>query len=168
MKALKSHPQFERPRRINNRINLAKYTAGLVLALVGLISAALMKGPIQHVSAETVALGWSYTGSLNTPRERHTATLLPDGKVLVAGGSSGAESLDSAELYDPATGKWNATGRLNGPRDAHTAMLLEDGKVLILGGQNAYHRENGYSEARRFDRYFICSGWDVCKAVKAR
>ena len=42
MKALKSHPRSERPRRINNRINLAKYTAGLVLALVGLISAAPM------------------------------------------------------------------------------------------------------------------------------
>jgi hypothetical protein len=44
MKALKSHPQIERPRRINSQITLAKYTAGLVLALVGLISAALMKG----------------------------------------------------------------------------------------------------------------------------
>ena len=106
-------------------------TAGLVLALVGLISAALMKGPIQLASAETVALGWSYTGSLNTPRYSHTATLLPDGKVLVSGGGN---SLDSAELYDPATGKWTATGTLNVPRASHTATLLEDGKVLIVAG----------------------------------
>ena len=139
MKAPKSHPQIERPRRINSRIKLAKYTAGLVLALVGLISAALMKGPIQLASAETVALGWSYTGSLNTPRSSHTATLLLDGKVLVAGGSyfSGDrfQPLDSAELYDPATRKWNATGRLNVPRPGgHTATLLPDGKVLIVGG----------------------------------
>ena len=68
MKALKSHPQIERPRRINSQITLAKYTAGLVLALVGLISAALMKGPIQLVSAETVALGWSYTGFIRLSR----------------------------------------------------------------------------------------------------
>ena len=135
MKALKSHPQIERPRRINSQITLAKYTAGLVLALVGLISAALMKGPIQLASAETVALGWSYTGSLNTPRYSHTATLLPDGKVLVSGGGN---SLDSAELYDPATGKWTATGTLNVPRASHTATLLEDGKVLIVGGGDAY------------------------------
>jgi hypothetical protein len=68
MKALKSHPQIERPRRINSQITLAKYTAGLVLALVGLISAALMKGSIQLASAETVALGWSYTGRIRLSR----------------------------------------------------------------------------------------------------
>ena len=68
MKALKSHPHIERPRRINSQITLAKYTAGLVLALVGLIGAALMKGPIQPASAETVALGWSYTDFIRLSR----------------------------------------------------------------------------------------------------
>jgi hypothetical protein len=151
MKALKSHPQIVRPRRINSRIKLAKYTAGLVLALVGLISAALMKGQIQLVSAETVALGWSYTGSLNTPRSSHTATLLPDGKVLVAGGANKFgdffQSLDSPELYDPATGEWNPTGRLNVPRELHTATLLKDGKVLIVGGFG----EDGLNGAELYD-----------------
>ena len=146
MKALKSHPQIERPRRINSQITLAKCTAGLVLALVALISAVLMKGPIQLASAETVALGWSYTGSLNTPRRSHTSTLLPDGKVLVAGGANtyGVQVLDSAELYDPATGKWNPTGRLNVPREFHTGTLLKDGKVLIVGGSvDDNHSFNG-------------------------
>ena len=68
MKALKSHPHIERPRRINNQITVAQHTAGLVLALVDLISAALMKGPIQRVSAETVALGWRYTGFIRLSR----------------------------------------------------------------------------------------------------
>src|SRR6266498_4567440 len=68
MKALKSHPHIERPRRINSQITLAKYTAGLVLALVGLIGAALMKGPIQPASAETVELGWSYTDFIRLSR----------------------------------------------------------------------------------------------------
>ena len=142
MKALKSHPQIERPRRINSQITLAKYIAGLVLALVGLISAALMKGPIHLVSAETVEFGWSYTGSLNTPRSSHTATLLRDGKVLVAGGF--AKKSNSAELYDPETGAWSSTGQLNGARSfAHTATLLKDGKVLIVGGNLFTQLENG-------------------------
>ena len=137
MKALKSYPQIERPRRINSRITLAKYTAGLVLALVGLIGAAtLVTGPISPASAQVVAWSWLRTGSLNTPRRNHTAALLSDGKVLVAGGSSGSYGgvLDTAELYDPVTGEWKATDSLNERHTLHTATLLKDGKVLIVGG----------------------------------
>ena len=54
---------------------------------------------------------WTVTGSLNTGRSSHTATLLPNGKVLVAGGFDSA--FTSAELYDPASGTWTATGSLN-------------------------------------------------------
>jgi Galactose oxidase, central domain len=139
LKAQKSHPRIERPRCINNRISLAKQAAGMILALVGLISAAtLATGPISPASAQEVARSWSRTGSFNTARYFHTATLLSDGKVLVAGGTGFSGDvvgfLDSAELYDPATGKWNATGGLNVPRTLHTATLLKDGKVLIVGG----------------------------------
>src|SRR5215471_16294672 len=49
---------------------------------------------------------WEYTGSLNAARFHHTATLLPDGRVLVAGGEDGYNALASVELYDPATGIW--------------------------------------------------------------
>src|SRR5262249_50334221 len=136
-----------RPRHINSRINLARYPAGLVLALVGLISAVLLKGPIQPASAETVALGWSYTGSLNTPRYGHTATLLTDGKVLVAGSTDDG----TAELYDPSTGKWNATGRLNVPRWANPATLLPDGKVLIVGGNDGNGGEFVLRSAELYD-----------------
>jgi N-acetylneuraminic acid mutarotase len=73
---------------------------------------------------------WSGTGSLNIARNDHTATLLPNGKVLVAGGSG----LNSAELYDPATGTWSVTGSLNIARVGHTATLLPNGKVLVAGG----------------------------------
>src|SRR6266513_4018883 len=52
---------------------------------------------------------WTATGRLGTARTLHTATLLPNGKVLVAGGNNGS-ALASAELYDPATGTWTATG----------------------------------------------------------
>src|SRR6266536_93044 len=66
---------------------------------------------------------WRVTHSLNTARAGHTATLLQNGMVLVAGGSAFA----SAELYDPASGTWTATGSLNTARDSHTATLLQDG-----------------------------------------
>jgi hypothetical protein len=77
---------------------------------------------------------WSTTGSLNTERIGHTATVLPDGKVLVAGGVNLFGYLASAELYDPATGTWSVTGSLNQYRDNHTATLLPDGTVLAAGG----------------------------------
>src|SRR5436309_11932652 len=78
---------------------------------------------------------WEYTGSLKTARFHHTATLLPDGRVLVVGGEHGRDPLASAELYDPATGTWSATGSLNTARDSHTATLLPNGNVLVAGGE---------------------------------
>ena len=73
------------------------------------------------------------TGSLITPHAQHTATLLSNGKVLVAGGVFGSP-LASAELYDPANGTWTATGSLAHARFDHTATLLRNGKVLVVGG----------------------------------
>ena len=59
---------------------------------------------------------WTATGSLGTARYGHTATLLPNGKVLVAGGCVDGSVLASAELYDPASGTWTATGSLDTAR----------------------------------------------------
>src|SRR4029077_3614336 len=73
-------------------------------------------------------------GSLNIARYAHTATLLPNGKVLVAGGYGNTGYLSSTELYDPARGTWTATGSLNNARSYHTATLLPNGKVLVAGG----------------------------------
>src|SRR5205823_8779606 len=76
-------------------------------------------------------------GSLHTVRGRHTATLLPDGRVLVAGGTdSFFPSLRSSELYDPKTGTWSTTGNLNTDRVLFTATLLRNGNVLVAGGES--------------------------------
>jgi uncharacterized delta-60 repeat protein len=76
---------------------------------------------------------FSATGSLATARFYHSATLLPNGKVLIAGGYN-AGYLTSAELYDPTSGTFSATGSLGAARYGHTATLLPNGKVLIAGG----------------------------------
>ncbi len=79
------------------------------------------------------------TGSLVNARASHSATLLPNGKVLVAGGvdPAGGATLASAELYDPAEGSWSITGSLNIGRSYHTATLLPNGKVLVAGGSGS-------------------------------
>lgn len=74
---------------------------------------------------------WTATGTMTEARRGFTATLLPNGTVLVAGGDTG---FSSAESYDPATGAWTATGNMVEGRFGHTATLLGDGTVLVAGG----------------------------------
>lgn len=82
------------------------------------------------------------TGSMVEPRDGHTATLLPDGTVLIAagaqfiGGYGSLTELTSAEIFDPAVGEFRTTGAIVGAgRVAHTATLLPNGSVLIIGGE---------------------------------
>jgi hypothetical protein len=81
---------------------------------------------------------FSFTvGNMYTSRFNHTATLLPNGQVLVAGGINGSFQVDStAELYDPSIDIFTATGSMTSARDGATAALLPNGKVLIAGGVN--------------------------------
>src|SRR5260370_30368681 len=77
------------------------------------------------------------TGSMITARSGHTATLLNNGEVLIAGGLGsppGTNGLDTAELYDPTTRTFSGTGSMTTPPAGHTATLLADGRVLLAGG----------------------------------
>jgi N-acetylneuraminic acid mutarotase len=88
---------------------------------------------------------WMTTNVMNVARGAHTASLLSNGKVLVAGGASeNTESnmtpptvFSAAELYDPVSDTWTATNPLNTPRRDHTASVLSNGQVLVAGGQTS-------------------------------
>src|SRR6185436_2409883 len=81
---------------------------------------------------------WTPTASMSQPRQHHTATLLANGKVLIAGGDNyfGGVFPTTTEVYDPDTGKWSPTLPLVSGRHEHIAALLPNGKVLIAGGFN--------------------------------
>lgn len=110
---------------------------GLVLALVAgaIFTGALRLRPFRPAS-------WTATGGMVIPRSGATATLLRDGKVLVAGGSAedGSGPALTAELYDPQSGTWTVTGRMIlphqglNPGQGATETLLRDGRVLVTGG----------------------------------
>jgi hypothetical protein len=79
---------------------------------------------------------WTTENTMSFPRQAHTSTLLPDGRVLIAGGFSVGYFTSSAEIYDPAARTWNATGDLGTSRGVHSATLLPNGKVLAAGGNH--------------------------------
>src|SRR5207237_562576 len=108
-----------------------------LIALITLLLAAIGSAQSVHATvSESPDPSWVTTGNLVTARYNHTATLLPSGKVLVAGGQGSSGILSSAELYDPATGRWSSTGSFTEYlfRVNHTATLLPNGKVLVAGG----------------------------------
>src|SRR5437667_301518 len=102
--------------------------ARFVLALAAL---ALHSSALQPAKAGS----WTTNGLMTVGRFGHTATLLPNGQLLVAGGT--ASGFASAELYDPASQTWSPTGDLNVPRANHTATMLTNGLVLLAGGAPA-------------------------------
>src|SRR5450759_38673 len=95
-------------------IHRLRHVGALFVALVFAFSLPLAA----HAATNT----WSAAGSLITARQDHTATLLPSGQVLVAGGFNynSGNALASAELYDPATNTWSAAGSLTTARWGHT------------------------------------------------
>jgi hypothetical protein len=91
---------------------------------------------------------------MTTSRADHTATLLPNGQVLLGAGSTGRSINEAvtqtAELFDPATNRFIATGNLSAPRHKHAAVLLRDGKVLVIGGADSRLR-GFYNSAELYD-----------------
>lgn len=115
---------------------------GKVLVVGGTGAGSAQFPPPGLVAAEVydpAAGTWSTTGNLHTGRWGHSATLLPDGSVLVAGGnavrsSQSLTALCTAERWDPASGDWIEVEPMTDARGGHTAVLLPNGKVLVAGG----------------------------------
>ena len=98
---------------------------------------------------------WTSAGSLSSNRSWHTATLLPDGRVLVIGGADNAgKTLNITILYNPANGTYATGPTLDTPRERHTATSLPNGKVLVVGGR----RKNGNS-------YVTHATFTICDAT---
>jgi len=77
---------------------------------------------------------WSPTGTMQSARDGHAATILANGKILVAGGTNNGLSLTSAELYNPTAGTWTFTGSMHVGRTLARAVQLSNGSVLVMGG----------------------------------
>ena len=92
------------------------------------------------------------TASLITPRRSHIANLLPDGRVLITGGSSARGNvLSSAEIYDPATRSFSPAGELATARYKHAGLALSDGRILVVGGSDARDDVGRYASTEIFD-----------------
>src|SRR5438046_6331317 len=126
---------FPNPRVL---IGFALYAAVLVLVLAPVSNAVAGENAATELSASVPTQGtggiWTATGDLGTPRWRHTATLLPNDQVLVAGGGGNSGALASAQLYHPAIGRWQRIADMNHSHGDHTATLLPNGLVLVAGG----------------------------------
>lgn len=104
-------------------------------SLKGSLLLSLVLALLTYTSSAQTSGAFTPTRNMITPRVWHTATLLNNGQVLIAGGEGIFSAEFSAELYDPQTGAFFATGRMTTGRGLHTATLLPDGKVLIAGGR---------------------------------
>jgi hypothetical protein len=109
---------------------------GRVLVLGGQTAVSGPSVPTNTVEVyDPLSDAFAPAGSLITPRYKMTATLLPNGRVLVIGGwGAGGTPLSTAEIFDPVTGTSEATGSLGTAREAHTATFLPNGQVLVTGG----------------------------------
>jgi len=139
------------------------YEPGKVLILGG---SSPPTATAEVIDLNAAAPQWQYTASMAFPRRYPNATLLPDGKVLVTGGTS--SNLDDtlgaiypAEMWDPATGAWTTLASMSVPRMYHsTAVLLPDGRVLTAGGGglNSISLEGNHYDAEYYSPPYLFKG----------
>jgi N-acetylneuraminic acid mutarotase len=128
------------------RIKARRLRSNRIPVSAGLLAIGLLAGTGPSVIAQTSGT-WSSAGSMKDAREGHSATLLQNGQVLVAGGAGqfqsgtpGTADLASAELFKSSG--WSTTGSMNTAREGHSAALLQNGQVLAAGGTQSHPSGN--------------------------
>ena len=109
------------------KLRITNSPRAMILAILALV--VVMNAPAFAASGT-----WSAAPSVHTPRDGHTATLLPNGNVVIAGGEDNNLALDASEVYSPTMGSWTVSGNLNVARSNASAVLLPNGSILIAGG----------------------------------
>lgn len=133
------------PRKVRALVCLALFSALLVLPFV---RGSRRVQAVDERAAQTITSSF-LAQPIPSARNNHSATLLPNGKILVAGGTTNGQTngtIGSSFLYDTSTGQWTEVGNLRQPRYGHFAVLLPSGKVLIGGGLNATGTEENSVE----------------------
>jgi hypothetical protein len=134
--------------------------------LLILLSVSGMIGVLVSTAEARTSGLWSSAANLITGRKEHTATLLQNGTVLVAGGTNGRDTaLASAELYNPKTNRWIPAGTMGTTRLDHSATLLPSGKVLVVGGLDAAFPTSTLASAELYDP--ITSAWSAAAPMSA-
>jgi hypothetical protein len=119
-------------------MRISAFGTGVRVASLTLVVASFLAGQVQLARAQSAPESWSKIADLMTARARQSATVLNDGRVLIAGGDDSSGVLATAEIFDPATGSLQPTmGPMAEARKNHRAVLLKDGRVLLIGGENA-------------------------------
>jgi hypothetical protein len=160
------------PSRMRLGHHAVRLLDGRVLVVGGDGPTTTLAGPLAqaHGTAELFdpATGkWSPTDAPLVARLAASATLLPDGRVLFAGGvDRNYDTQPSAEVYDPVTGAWRFTGPLVEPRLSHTATALADGRVLLVGGMTDEFFMTPTGSAEIFDP--ATGTWTAAGAIEPR
>ena len=134
------------PRAVHTSTRLAD---GRVLVAGGCTDSGCNLGSAGGATAEIFdpATGrFSPTGRLHLSRDDHQAVLLPDGRVLIAGGWTSGGVTSTTELYDPHKGTFAAGPDMTSRRAGFTAVAMSDGRVLLAGGDTANHKETATAD----------------------